>query len=324
MTAWPTVGQLSEDRWTESERKDTKPDSDSLTNTGGLTLVPPVDDGSTTAEMDAEARGSLFVDAPAAEPGSLPSEIPEPKVAPATSAGTRLPCRRCRKEKEPERYGWYCETCAPIAYAERLHRQRLAERARSKKRATAKKNHRRVTRKPCPSCGGRMEPRRFRRCAECQRKKDEAQRVKMTTCYRCEKRPRRGKGYRLCVECASRSKYQPRKQPPEFPLLPSAPLANKVRRIINQERSEFVWTNENGKLMQEDPTARICGWLRIDPKTFRNWETGYRPHVQFELADRIISKTGWNWFDIYEGDERCDDGRTVAEIFEPERTAATA
>lgn len=314
MTVWPNVGQSLEDPWTEPEPSHTKPDSGTLTSKGALTLVPPKEEPftSTLPEQD---PGSLFVDALVAAPGLPPSKESESTTV-VVSAATKKdlrnrnrpprsqPCHRCQGRKEPGFKGWYCATCRPIALAERKQRDLM--------------HANRLRRKPCKTCGGPKEARQIFDCKACMKSKNSG-----NMCNRCGEFPKRGKGMRLCEQCArppKKPRITKKRVKDELPTLPAEPLARVIRRIIEESRCAFdimpLVTGTTGRPMRDDLDHRVCQWLGIDSTTFRNWETGGRKTAKFDLADKVLIRTRWNWFDVWNGDEMCSNGKTVAEVFE--------
>jgi hypothetical protein len=55
----------------------------------------------------------------------------------------------------------------------------------------------------------------------------------------------------------------------------------------------------------------------VSERAINNW---YKRHgtVGFDIADDVLAAGGWNWFDVWRGDEVCSDGRTVEEVFTSE------
>lgn len=57
-------------------------------------------------------------------------------------------------------------------------------------------------------------------------------------------------------------------------------------------------------LAATDRTQReLCIDLGIDPRKFRGWQTGEFPNVSVEVADRVITRLGRLWFDVFDEDE---------------------
>lgn len=57
-------------------------------------------------------------------------------------------------------------------------------------------------------------------------------------------------------------------------------------------------------LAATDRTQReLCADLEIDPRKLRGWQTGEFPNVSVEVADRVITRLGLLWFDVFDEDE---------------------
>jgi hypothetical protein len=99
------------------------------------------------------------------------------------------------------------------------------------------------------------------------------------------------------IERASSSRPDSR----AFPNLPAAPLAAMVNKLIDRQRQLDPLV-----IAKSDPhdTSRlvVCERLGINPRSLFAWEKGERASVQFDLADRTITRAGLMWFDVY-GDD---------------------
>lgn len=72
--------------------------------------------------------------------------------------------------------------------------------------------------------------------------------------------------------------------------LPAAPLAETLESIIARE----------GEYARE----RICEAAGIAPRNLFGWTSGERKRVQFDVADRVLTRLGLNWWDVWDEDQR--------------------
>lgn len=117
----------------------------------------------------------------------------------------------------------------------------------------------------------------------------------------------------------------------DFPHLPSAPLAKVVARLIASETAglyakggHLQITGEDGRTRDPESWHRggappvvdaVCDRLGITTKTYREWRDQKRRTTRFDTADKVISRADLLWFDVYDGDEVCSNGRTVEWVF---------
>jgi hypothetical protein len=90
-------------------------------------------------------------------------------------------------------------------------------------------------------------------------------------------------------------------------LLPSRPLADKLALVFAAEN--------DGDLAIED----FCVRVGITDRTLRAWQTGERPSVRFDAADRVLVALGLLWWDVWTSPE---DAVIAERVFEGERQAA--
>lgn len=91
-----------------------------------------------------------------------------------------------------------------------------------------------------------------------------------------------------------------------MPAVPAPQLAATVNRMIRFEDTEPV-----------------CERLGISSRTLRDWNDGSRDHAQFDVADRVLTRAGLFWWDVW--DETNTDPaelHKVAEAFEGVAVAA--
>ncbi len=89
--------------------------------------------------------------------------------------------------------------------------------------------------------------------------------------------------------------------------LPAPPLAAAVRRVIAQRPSENGWRDV------------VCETAGIDTRQIRAWRSGEIPSVEFATVDRVLTRLGLCWWDVYCAP--ADYAQAVA-VFEPEMVAA--
>jgi hypothetical protein len=109
----------------------------------------------------------------------------------------------------------------------------------------------------------------------------------------------------------------------EFPNLSAGPLIAAIDRLIRREAVAFhgdtdVWRlkvpSMEGRPIVPEKISRgdgalsvaeaVCARLDISTRTLREWRDGRRPSVRFDVADRIVTRAGWLWFDVWSDDEQ--------------------
>lgn len=98
-------------------------------------------------------------------------------------------------------------------------------------------------------------------------------------------RIRKGMNVRTISENAYQNGNGRRGRSDKFAGLPSRPLGIAVERMIKDENPEVV-----------------CASLDISPRNLLAWRTGERTRVQFPVADRVLTNSGLNWWDIWNED----------------------
>lgn len=111
----------------------------------------------------------------------------------------------------------------------------------------------------------------------------------------------------------------------EFPMLPAGPLADLIERLIDQESIgafdrgvDLVFIGERGGRVTRktpDPTnglpsprEAVCERIGVATKSQYDWSHGVRRTVQFDVADRVLSRARVPWWDVWKacGKPACD------------------
>lgn len=269
----------------DSEPSPTEPNSDISTNKGALTLVPDLDDGSTSEPS--EDAGPLPVTVPIGVSvvglGSRPGRI----LVDGTYVGL------CQCGKRPKRRGKgrkLCQVCADHAEALTLcdncgadkdapgnagrlcmKCRKIPKRARQRKGLTPEKR-----RKRCTGCGGRKEPGRcFAYCSQCRADREAYRRP----CAECKERPvREGRYMRLCQPCIDAQSLRERTYKREYwrrarderlaaETLEKAPQYTRLAQLLlgrQQELDELVWHVER----EVTPTTHLQKPSQVDFHSF--------------------------------------------------------
>jgi hypothetical protein len=72
--------------------------------------------------------------------------------------------------------------------------------------------------------------------------------------------------------------------------LPAAPLAAVLARFVAREGVD----EERG-----GGVGRVCDRAGIPDRTYFAWRTGEREHVNFDVADRVLTNLGLMWWDVW-------------------------
>jgi hypothetical protein len=107
--------------------------------------------------------------------------------------------------------------------------------------------------------------------------------------------------------------------------LPAPQLATVIDRIIAVEGAGNLFddlpvdpSDNSGKR-----TEIVCSRLGIPVRTLFAWRVGERQRVQFLLADRVLTRAGLLWWDVWNEDTTSpDELREVAAVFESGEVAA--
>lgn len=81
---------------------------------------------------------------------------------------------------------------------------------------------------------------------------------------------------------------------PGGPALPSAPLVAFIDQRVKRARGARLVTPA------DDTLSGVCAKLGIDERQHRAWSTGEYLSVRFDVADRVITRGGALWFDVYD------------------------
>lgn len=93
-----------------------------------------------------------------------------------------------------------------------------------------------------------------------------------------------------------------------FSRLPAAPLHEALMRLVTGT-------------LADDPVMQVCARAGIDDRQLRAWAPGgSHQEVQFDIADRILTRLGLLWFDVWE--PGTPEGAVAAAAFEGESAVA--
>src|SRR6188768_1137687 len=87
-------------------------------------------------------------------------------------------------------------------------------------------------------------------------------------------------------------------------VLPAAPLLRALEMMAREQHAGVM--------------RRVCERVGITDRTVRRWRSGESTTVTIELADRVLSRSPWHWFDIWKA---C---RAHPHVPEPECTTCGA
>jgi hypothetical protein len=108
----------------------------------------------------------------------------------------------------------------------------------------------------------------------------------------------------------------------EFPKLPAAALLAWItERIRIEDRARRMGLDNSAR----DTGARgdVCARLGVDLRRVYSWEVGEAERVDFNLADRILTRGGVCWWDVWDASNTDEHGlRLVARAFEGDPDAA--
>lgn len=94
--------------------------------------------------------------------------------------------------------------------------------------------------------------------------------------------------------------------------IPATALAALIDRMIERETLDIPGSYGAQEI--------VCERLGLSTRTLFDWRSGKRRSVQFDIADRVLTRAGLFWWDVWEpGDEGYE---TVAALFEGEAMAA--
>lgn len=80
----------------------------------------------------------------------------------------------------------------------------------------------------------------------------------------------------------------------EVGYLPAAPLLAAIERLVVNDHLRIVGDDQSH-------AEAVCGRLGIDSRNLRRWRSG-GASVQADVVDRVLTRAGWHWWDVY-GDE---------------------
>lgn len=112
--------------------------------------------------------------------------------------------------------------------------------------------------------------------------------------------------------------------------LPAAPLAAFIDQLVRREEAGNPFAaaplGTPGRRKPNDNAGResvVCERLGVSPRNVFAWRTGEREFVQVHVADRVLTRSGVNWWDVWNEDTVPAETLTrVVRVFEPEEMAA--
>lgn len=217
------------------------------------------------------------------------------------------PCRGCGGPKPHGRRVIYCERCS----RERSDQVRLCERCPNPVRGP----HARL----CVDCKAqaREAQRAYKREWAADRPRPSGRKSEQTLRMSARlKADKAGRTLTLAEPIRGRNRDQ-RVDSREFPTLPTGPLIAALDRHLHRLAVSAFDQGEPCRITGEDGRVRpitaarrdggagsvaevLCERLGISDKTLREWRAGARPSVQFDLADRILTRLGWLWWDVWQ------------------------
>ena len=116
---------------------------------------------------------------------------------------------------------------------------------------------------------------------------------------RCDCGGRKASGESYCPKCkrARKAQFGPPPRPlrmvAQFPnRLPLDPLATRVQAFVDKHAEP----NADGRLM----TERVLAYLGLDTRRYNEWVNRRGATVSLELADRVLTRAGWDWGDVWD------------------------
>jgi hypothetical protein len=113
----------------------------------------------------------------------------------------------------------------------------------------------------------------------------------------------------------------------EFPKLPAAALLAWIEeRVRIEDRGRRVGLDVPERSSRGRDTGAkgyVCTWLGVDERRVTAWRNGEAERVDFDLADRILTRGGVCWWDVWDASNTDEHGlRLVARAFEGDPDAA--
>lgn len=208
-------------------------------------------------------------------------------------------CRECEAAERRRRYKEHRENEWWMA-KERVKWAKRARARRRKRPELSRAAHKRYMDKV------RKDPKRYAEFLETRRME-----------YRL-RRMRQGKTtLRLAERVVTGERGQPR--------LAAAPLAAAIDRLIALEEmgNPFDVSDRSAGDTSDGRGAAICARLGIDPRNLYAWRTGERATVRFDVADKVVTRGGFAWWEVWAPDVAGKDGyETACRAFEGEAVAA--
>jgi hypothetical protein len=225
------------------------------------------------------------------------------------------PCRGCGGAKPPGKRVVYCARCEP-------------EYRKPRGKATAE-----GVRK-CERCPNPSRSKFAKLCEDCKRAAVDDQRRYRREWWRengsRESTPRHPEATRLQsrLRAEQNGRPLPAPSPPllrssgsridvdAFPRLPAGPLAAAVGRLIRATALDCQFAvNPHSRIRGDDGQVRrpeeyhrvdassprevVCERLGIPSRALYDWERGVRAMVGFDVADRVVTRGGLLWFDVW-------------------------
>lgn len=143
-------------------------------------------------------------------------------------------------------------------------------------------------------------------CADCKTFAQQARQLERRLAKQrpnCECGKRKHRDDRYCESCkreryvarmreqAQRSAWQRSRLPSRLPV---APLMERVVAYVERHAER----NECGQLLAEPVLLR----LGISVRRYYEWRNGRTLHLQFDIADKVLTAAGWDWLDVWDRD----------------------
>lgn len=94
-------------------------------------------------------------------------------------------------------------------------------------------------------------------------------------------------------------------------MLPAKPLADAITRLMWQHAVSGTNLNAEWSGIKEARSAApvnplkgviqpVCERVGVNVRMYTAWRDGQHKNVRFDVVDRVLARTGWNWFDVYD------------------------
>jgi hypothetical protein len=239
----------------------------------------------------------------------------------AADRAANRPCAGCGGVKDGGRGRDYCNRCA---------RRRGMDRVRI-----------------CERCSNPARSPHAKLCAECKAAARESERAYQRAWNERNGLPRSGpttnearrmhrrlqresEGHELTPAAPIKQSNGARVDSDAFPNLPAGPLAVAVCGLIRRTALDNAYmetigrniTGDDGKVRAPEefhregapsPREAVCDRLGIPSRALYDWERGIRATVGFDVADRVVTRAGWLWWDVWPDGEGYELARRAFE-----------